>query len=341
MTPLPAQPSDVPWPTDDWPHGTPDPDVDHAEMAAALDSIFAKPVDLGVSLATVVVHRGRVIAERYGPETDADTTLISWSMAKSVTNAIIGLLVGDGRLDIDAPAAVPEFAGTNKAPITVRQLLAMMSGLQFVEDYVDDATSHCLDMLFGRGVDDHAHYAASLPLSHEPGTVWNYSSGTTNIVARIAGDLLGGREGIDEYMRTRLFDRIGMRTASPKYDTAGTFVGSSYVYANALDFARFGLLYLRDGVWDGERILPSGWVDYSRTVVATDPEPPHFGYGAHWWIWPNHSGSIAAHGYEGQYIVAVPDRDLVVVHLGKVPSDVRPPLLADLERVIAAVAPNA
>ena len=127
-----------------------------------------------------------------------------------------------------------------------------------------------------------------------------------------------------------------MTSAEPKFDDAGTFVGSSYVYATARDFAKFGYLFLRDGMWDGTRILPEGWADYSRTQVAVDPDPPHFGYGAQWWIWPDHDGSLACHGYEGQYIVVVPERDLVVVHLGKVPIDVRPPLLVELRRIIDA-----
>jgi len=282
------------------------------------------------------VHRGRVVAEQYGPDTDGDTTLISWSMAKSITQALVGLLVGDGVLDLDAPAAVPEFAGTEKAAITLRDLLAMKPGLEFVEDYVDDSVSHCLEMLFGAGISDHAHYAASLPLIHEPGTVWNYSSGTSNIVARIVGDAVGGQPRMAELMQGRLFDPIGMKSAAPKFDAAGTFVGSSYLYATARDFARFGYLYLRGGVWDGQRILPVGWADYARAEVAIDPDPPHFGYGAHWWIWRDQPGSLAAHGYEGQYIVVVPARDLVLVHLGKVPVDVRPPLLASLRQLIDA-----
>lgn len=335
MTPFPAQ-ADAPWPTKEWPTSELADDVDREAIESSLDAIFSKPEAEGVTLAMALVHRGRLVAERYGPDTDADTTLISWSMAKSVTAAVIGLLVGDGLIDIDAPAPVPEFAGTPKAAITVRHLLAMKSGLEFIEDYVDDSISHCIDMLFGAGINDHAHYAASLPLLHEPGTVWNYSSGTSNILARIAGDALGGQEAMNRYMRTRLLDPIGMASATSKFDAAGTFVGSSYLYATAVDFARFGLLYLRGGTWDGDRLLPDGWADFSRSLVAVDDDPPHFGYGAHWWIWPDQPGSLAAHGYEGQYIVVVPERDLVLVHLGKVPAEQRPPLLASMRAVVDA-----
>jgi CubicO group peptidase (beta-lactamase class C family) len=338
IIPLPPQPNGVPWPTVEWSEAALGTDVDHEAVAGALHDIFSTPPELGVSLATLVVHHGAIVAEQYAPDVDRDTTLISWSMAKSMTQAVIGMLVGDGVLDIDAPADVAEFAGTDKAPITVRNLLAMKSGLEFVEDYVDDAISHCLEMLFGSGMGDHAHYAASQQLLHQPDTVWNYSSGTTNILSRLAGQRAGAttEQAMRAFLHDRLFGPLGMTSAEPKFDPSGTFVGSSYVYATARDFARFGTLYLRDGIWDGVRLLPEGWVDYARTVVAVSDEPPHFGYGAHWWIWRDQPGSVAAHGYEGQYIVVVPERDLVVVHLGKIPADVRAPLFPKLDRLINA-----
>ena len=165
-----------------------------------IDDLFARPD--GITLALVVQQRGDVVAERYGvqpenifqPELEitAESTLTSWSMAKSITHAAVGLLVADGLIDVDAPAAVPEWAGTDKAEITLLQLLEMRSGLRFVEDYVDDGVSHCLEMLFGESGPSHAAYAAALPLDHEPGTVYNYSSGTTNIIARIIGDVVSG-----------------------------------------------------------------------------------------------------------------------------------------------------
>ncbi len=350
---FPEHPDGLEWPTHHWPLGEVEFGVDAGTLRDALELIAATDGEGGVSLATLVIHHGRIVAEQYGPETDAATTLISWSTAKSITQAVFGILVGDGLVDIDARAAVPEFEGTAKAAITVRDLLGMRSGLQFVEDYVDDSVSHCLEMLFGGGKDDHAHYAASQDLIHRPGTVWSYSSGTTNILSRLAGTLVSGaarpgRGGIDEsdeaamrdFLDRRLFRPLGMTSATPRFDAAGTFVGSSYVYATARDFARFGYLYLRDGVWEGTRLLPEGWVGYARTAIAVDEDPPHFGYGAHWWTWPDQPGSVAAHGYEGQYIVVVPDRDLVVVQLGKVPADVRPPLLAQLRRVINAFPVN-
>jgi len=324
-----------------------------SELERLVDELFARPVEEGISLAVVVQHRGVVVAERYGtqpanifqPEIDiaADSTLTSWSMAKSITHALVGLLVGDGRLDVDAPAAVPEWEGTDKAAIRLLDLLEMRSGLRFVEDYVDDEVSHCIAMLYGDSGPSHAAYAAALPLDHEPGTFYNYSSGTTNIIARILGDIVSGgpggdpddrRRAMEQFMADRLFGPVGRSSAIPKFDGAGDFVGSSYVYATARDFAKFGELYRADGVTtDGTRILPAGWTDHARTKAAHDPENG-CDYGRHWWMWPEFPGSLACHGHEGQYVVVDPARDLVVVHLGKTPSEVSPALRGRIRQMV-------
>jgi CubicO group peptidase (beta-lactamase class C family) len=327
-------------------------------VAQLIDDIFERPADEGISLAMIVQQGGDVVAERYGtqPENvfqpaqqiDADTTLISWSMAKSITHAAVGVLVLDGRLDVDAPAPVPEWMGTPKSAITVLDLLEMRSGLRFVEDYVDEGTSHCIEMLFGDSGPSHAAYAAALPLDHEPGTVWNYSSGTSNIVARIVGDIVTGTIGGDpaereravgEFLGRRLFAPTGMSSATPKFDAAGDFVGSSYVYATARDFARFGELYRHDGVTRmgaGDRILPAGWLDHARTTIAVDPETS-MGYGRHWWTWPWFPGSVACHGYQGQFTLVVPARELVMVHLGLTPADVAPLLVRRLIDLVGSL----
>ena len=292
-----------------------------------------------VTLAEVVIHGGEVVHEAYGPDTGPDTTLISWSTGKSVTHALVGIAVRKGLLDVDAPAPVPEWAGDERRAITVRHLLHMTSGLRFVEDYVDDSISHCIDMLFGAGQADVAAYAAALPLDHPPDSVFNYSSGTTNIVSRIVGQAVGGGEaGMRSFMEEELFGPLGMTSADPRFDTAGTFVGSSFLYCTARDFARFGQLYLGDGLWEGRRILPDGWVDFARTP-APAPVDEEFGYGAHWWLWDRHGfpGTFAAHGYEGQYVIVLPEHDAVVVHLGKTDASVRDRLVERLRRVVAAL----
>jgi CubicO group peptidase (beta-lactamase class C family) len=309
--------------------------IDLVEVGQTADALFAADAAHGLSLALVVMQDGQVVFERYGQQPDtlfgpggpvtADTTLVSWSMAKSMTHAAVGILVGEGRLELDASAPVAEWRGTPKEAITLQHLLNMRSGLEFVEDYVDDSLSHCLEMLYGAGKEDMAAYAASQELLHQPGSFWNYSSGTTNIISRIVGDAVDEGEGdrrdsMDAFLQSRLFTPTGMHSAIPKFDPAGTFIGSSYVYATARDFARFGELYRNDGLAeDGTRVLPAGWAAHANTFTTHDTDTG-FDYGAQWWMWPDIAGSLACHGYEGQYTVVLPDRELVVVHLGKCPA---------------------
>jgi CubicO group peptidase (beta-lactamase class C family) len=325
LVPLPSQPEGVPWPTDSWPVAT---TKANAELESLLDEMFDDHERYETTYAAVVVQGGRLVAERYAGALEhwdrpaepvtPQTRLLSWSMAKSMLHALVGLLVGDGVLDVDAPAAVPAWQTDDdpRRTITLEQLLEMRDGLGFLEDYVDGEVSDVIEMLFGEGKDDVAKYATSRPARHEPGTVFNYSSGTSNIVARIVCDALGDRAAFDHYFRQRLTAPIGMHSAEPRFDQAGTFIGSSFVYATALDFARFGLLYLRDGVWDGRRLLPEGWVDHGRLPRSVDPTDGRL-HGAHWWVLDDDLGSFRASGYDGQSILCVPGSDLVVVRLGK------------------------
>ncbi len=294
-----------------------------------VDEMFGDEARYGTTYAVVVVHHGDIVAEQYGgalPHFDGPpepveqfTPLLSWSMAKSILHAAVGVLVGDGRLDVAARAAVPAWAAPDdpRHDITLDQLLAMRDGLDFAEVYTDDRPSNVIEMLFGPGQHDVAAYAASLPLAHAPGTTFNYSSGTSNILARIVGDVVGRGADYEQFLRKAIFDPIGMTTAQPRFDDAGTFIGSSYVYATARDFARFGRLYLRDGVTDdGTRILPEGWVAHGTTARSVDPEDGRL-YGAHWWVVGDDLDSFWAAGYEGQSILVCPPLDLVVVRLGR------------------------
>ena len=289
-----------------------------------------------VTLAQLVMHKGKVVLEAYAPEVTAQTTLISWSMAKSMTHALVGIAQMDGLLNVADCHLFPQWEADDRRNITVQQLLEMRSGLSWVEDYVDGDASDVIEMLFGSGKSDIASYATAQSLAAVPGAEWVYSSGTTNIVTRLLGNALGDTKGshanIERFMRTRLFDVIGMK-AEPKFDAAGTFVGSSYVYATARNFAKFGLLYLHDGVCNGVRILPEGWVDHARKQHEFD-ELTGLGYGAHWWTLPGERNSLVAAGYEGQYIMVIPDRDLVVVRLGKTVAELRNAVVAELREVI-------
>lgn len=333
LPPLPAQPEDVSWPTRDWPTADLPADVDAAALARIVRAFADLPEGDGVTDAVLVVHRGRIVLEHYGPEADAESTLQSWSMAKSMLHALVGMLVLDGRVDPDAPLAAPEWqaAGDPRAAITWRDALRMRPGLAFAEEYEDAGGSDVIEMLWGSGRDDIARFAADKPLLHPPGTHFNYSSGTSNIIARAVGEIVGGGEaGMRAFMRARLFEPLGMTSPLPKFDARGTWKGSSFCFCTARDFARFGLLYLRDGVWAGSRLLPEGWVDDARTPTHhTDEEA----YGSHWWVDHVEPRRFFASGYEGQRILVAPDEDLLAIRLGRTPNERAKVLLRRLHEV--------
>jgi CubicO group peptidase (beta-lactamase class C family) len=302
--------------------------VDSAALGAAIDSAFAETdkAKLKRTRAIVVVHGGRIVAERYAQGITKDTRLVSWSMAKSFTNAMIGILVRQGKLDIRAPAPVGEWSrpGDPRAGITTNMLMRMSSGLEWYEDYTDHPISDVNRMLFLES--DAAAYTARKKLAAAPDTVWSYSSGTTNIVSRIARDAIGNEGEYLAFPYRELFGKIGMESAVFGTDGAGIFVGSSYLYATARDFARFGLLCLHDGVWEGERILPEKWMAYSTTPTKGAPKGE---YGAFFWLNRGSPGNPSdrafpgmpedlyiADGYQGQEIYICPSLDLVAVRLG-------------------------
>lgn len=358
LVPLPPQPAGVPWPTDAWPEADPaELGADGARLDALLDELVSGEPhpDFGLTYAAAVVAGGRLVAERYGrrvvqdlrslgddpPHEDvtADAELLSWSMAKSITSLAVGVAVGDGLLRVDQPVGDPRWAieaGDARAAITWEDLLAMRPGLAWTEQYYDfdaGALPDVVTMLFGEGAPDMAAYAASMPLVTEPGSpeAYTYSSGTTNIVAANLQRVLEvGRPGMERFLRERIFGPIGMRSARPDFDAAGTFIGSSYVWATLRDWARFGLLAIRGGAWDGEALVPDWWMDWSRTGRSRDEEVVH---GAHWWAWDLDETPFGAHGFEGQRVIAFPARDVVVVRLGKMGADDAPALNAHLAAI--------
>lgn len=339
LSALPDQPIGTPWPTKEWPVGAIPSGIDRTRLDSLLDHAFADeaPEDLGETHALVIVQGGRLIHERYWKGFGPDVTCPSWSMAKSMTQALAGFLVEEGRLDIMAPAEVREWQETPDDPrraITLDLLLRMSSGLAFVEDYTPEHPSDVIEMLWGKGKDDVAHFAASFPLAHAPGSFYYYSSGTTNIVSRCVSQAANAfGPDFEAFMRRRLFDPIGMTSPKPKFDKAGTFIGSSFCFSTPRDFARFGLLYLRGGAWEGKQLLSRRWVDYART--PTWQQPTEDGpYGAHWWLGLAGPASFAAIGYDGQYIVAVPDLDMVIVRNGKTPAAMK----ANVKRWLADIA---
>ena len=338
-----SQPRDVPWPTREWPLG---------DSSLAIDQIVDEAFtlrDLDETHAVVVVRGGRVIAERYGGErrffdrpseaVTAATPLISWSMAKSMTHFLVGVLVDAGELDPNERAPVPEWSTPDdpRHAIKLRDLLAMRDGLDYVEDYVDGANSNVIEMLFGAGQGDTAGYTAARPLRHPPDTVFNYSSGTTNVISRIVADVVGYGDHYREFIQSRLFDPIGMSSAVPTFDDAGVFIGSSYVHATARDFAKFGLLYLRGGLWDGRQLLSRAWVDTAQVPLSVDEESGTF-YSWQWWVAGDRFSTYWASGYEGQMIAVSPELDTVIVRLGRTPNEQYGELRAWRDRLLRALA---
>lgn len=273
--------------------------------------------------AILVVQDGRIAAERYAPGFAETTRFPGWSMTKSVFGALVGMLVGEGRLTLKDRELMPAWRHPDpRAAIALEDLLRMRSGLAFSEEYAD-LTSDVIEMLFNR--DDAAAYAASRPMIAPPGTAWSYASGTTNILSAIVRRTVG-EAGYPSWPRRALFGPLGMNGALMEPDASGTFVASSFMLATARDWARFGQLYLQDGVWDGRRLLPEGWVSFSTTPT---PQSPGGIYGAHWWLGlkPELGGGTAAAGrlprdaffavgHEGQVLTVIPSRRLVIVRLG-------------------------
>jgi CubicO group peptidase (beta-lactamase class C family) len=299
-------------------------DVDASALNAGVEALFAEPDPAHPrrTRALVVVHGGRIVAERYAPHFDATMPLIGWSMAKTAINALTGILVQDGTVKLTDKALLPEWQRDEdpRREITLDQLLRMTSGLEFNEDYADES-SDAIQMLFVQG--DNARFAASKPLASAPGTHWHYSGGTSNIIALILRQHFADEKAYLRFPQERLFGPLGMRTAVLEPDSAGTFVGSSFMYASARDWARLGLFFLRDGVWQGRRLLPEGWVAYTVTPTESSPND---GYGAHVWLKLPDSSQLGEPpmpedayymlGYDQQIVAAVPSRDLVIVRLG-------------------------
>lgn len=333
LAPLPPHPVGVPWPTDAWPEAPLPAGIDRPFFQAAVDDLFSTTGRGGTrdTRALLLVHRGRLVFERYAEGFDHESRFQSWSMAKSVTNAFVGLVVGDGLLELDAPAPVEAWSneGDPRREITLRHLLQMRSGLANDDGFgqEDMTTSFVSRLLFGEGAAAPAAYATHVDLVHPVGDTWAYSTGTSTLLADLAGRAVGdGRRDTLAFLDERLFARLGMDSAQPEFAASGEFFGGAFFHANARDWARFGYLYLRDGVWDGERVLPAGWVDFTRT---RSPAANNGVHGAHFWVnrapgpdqWEQLPGApptvFSAEGAMFQMIAIVPTMDLVAVRLGE------------------------
>ena len=306
------------------------PDGAAVETRATLDALIKDPVLAGPGArAIVVVDHGRIAGEYYASGFESNTPLLGWSMTKTVVAGVIGMLIKDGELSLAQTGFWPGSDGREK--IRLKDLLAMSSGLQWNEAYgaVSDVTS----MLYLQP--DMAGFARSPPLAHPPGEEWLYSSGTAVILSRIAQDALaqGAAQTKDlaTFIKARLFNPIGITSAIIEPDEHGTLVGSSYMYATARDWARYGLFLMQDGIWQGEEMLPPGYV----TMMSTPVDASHGQYGmGQTWLWgsdavtpgvnPDAAFGIPADtfwmsGHDGQSVCIIKSRQLVIVRLGLTP----------------------
>jgi CubicO group peptidase (beta-lactamase class C family) len=325
LPPAPLQNRDtIAWPYGDKIADTLPAAIDTTLLKQAIDHAMQAPSKKGkpaYTRAFLVIYDGKIVGERYAPGFDKHSVMIGWSMSKSLTAAVIGVLTKAGKLNPDAPAPVPEWKQTSKEKIILKQLLQQTSGLAYTEDY--GGPSEATDMLFKRG--DMGGFTAMLPLKFQPGTIFNYSSGNANILSRIIRHSVGdARYAAFPYQA--LFHKINMYSLLLEPDASGTYIGSSYSYATARDFARFGLLYYNNGVWNGEQLLPENWVK-ETTKPATANKLQRYGY-QFWlngldekdpgkrWFPDAPADMFFADGYGGQNVFIIPSKKLIVVRLG-------------------------
>ena len=325
--PLAGDPATIAWPDGDllpelpWPAG-----VDKEALAAASEWAFDRPTHgttQQVTLSLIVVHKGQMVLERYAPGVDYLTKTRTWSTAKSIAVTLIGMLVDTGKLALDEPLGLDWLPRARspetdpRAAITLRHVLHMSSGLYPVDNGLEYATGSGLAYWAGASS---IRGARNRALIREPGTNWDYENYDTLLGTLAMKHALGNDQAYLEYPRAALFDKLGMRNTIPGVDRFGDFVMSSQVYTNARDLARFGLLYLNGGLWQGERLLSEAWIEFVRTPAPATADRGNF-YGGQWWLVPDDRTDVPADAYatagnRGQYVVVVPSHDLVIVRRG-------------------------
>jgi CubicO group peptidase (beta-lactamase class C family) len=322
------------------------------QLAREIDDLFTAP-GMGETRAVVLMADGKIAAERYAPGYDKDTRFVSWSMAKTVTGVLIGMLVADGLLALDAPAPVPlwQRPGDPRAEITVRQLLQMRSGLRHTESGEPPYESSEVRMIFLDGRDDMARWAEEQPLEAEPGKQFEYSSNTSVILADIAARVLTAsdkpearRKAVADYLQQRLFAPLGMTSMVPEFDASGTMIGGSLMHATARDWAKFGeMLRLKGRAPGGEQLVPQRWVEAMVT-----PSPARANYGFQIWLnrnlpegqeqplFPDRApGSLfSLIGHVGQYVLVSPEQRVTLVRLGHSNREERKAMLQQAAEVL-------
>ncbi|MBL8909102.1 MAG: serine hydrolase [Archangium sp.] len=332
-------PTRASWPTEDWPVALVDAQAKAKEIKELEDYLFTlvgKDEDRE-GLRTeglVIIKSGKLVYERYGKGFDATKRHLSWSVAKSISSALVGIAVKEGVLTLDDSICnhLPEFAGRPVCGITVKDTITFATGLGWQEEYEDEVyqVSSVIAMLFGSGHRDQLGFILNEKLVAAPGERWSYSTGDAQVASAVAKRALSRKHGNDAFWKV-LFDKIGMSRTVFEEDSKGTPMGGSMVYATPRDFAKFGWLFINDGCWNGERLLPEGWVASSTTpskpfIESTKKGEPS---GYSWWLnrelttrelpypWKNSPhDAYGAIGHWGQYIMVVPSAELVVVRTG-------------------------
>ncbi|MEL6112702.1 MAG: serine hydrolase [Pseudomonadota bacterium] len=304
----------------------PHPGVDYQRMESTFTDAAAD--ESAGHRALLVAVDGKLVGEWYAEGFDETTPFLSWSMAKGVTATLIGAAVRDGLLSLDQPIGLAQWQEDDRRALTWNHLLHMQSGLEFDENYAA-AKSDVNRMLFSAA--NAGSVAAASPLAHPADSHWAYSSGTTNILAMALGARIASTDRtLTGYANDVLFKPLGITDATMERDAVGNFIGSSYLYTSARSWARLGQLYLNDGTWQGTRLLPAGWTDYVATPTAQSDHQ----YGAHFWL--NREGkpdpatgakrkrffpglpeeAYFFSGHDGQYVIMIPDKKMVIVRLG-------------------------
>ncbi len=331
----PASPGAMEWPEGDVIVSKRLPEyVDRFALQAAADWAFDRETHghpSQITLSLLVVHKGDILLERYAPGVDYRTRTRTWSTAKSIASTLIGIAVGKGLLALDDPLPWDEWAPKKRyvpegfdagaadprRRITLRHVLNMSSGLYPVDNELCRVIGSCLSYFAGASS---ALGAVDRGVVAEPGTVWDYENYDTLLGVLALKTALGDEGAYLAFPRRELFDKIGMRSTLPGVDRFGDFVLSSQVYTNARDLARLGMLYLNDGVWNGERILPSEWIEFVRTPAPSTAGTGNY-YGGQWWLPPDDRTDVPQDAYttagnRGQYTIVVPSHDLVIVRRG-------------------------
>lgn len=321
----PGDPATTPWPDGDLVKEEPlAAGIDRAALGAASDWAFDRESKEQDTLSLLILHRGEIIHERYADGVDMNTRTRTWSTAKSIAVTLVGMLVEQGKMSLDEPLGLewlPQVAADESDPrdeITLRHVLQMSSGLYPVDSFgMEYAIGSGLAYWAGASS---AEGAVRRGLIREPGTFWDYENYDTLLAVYAMKNALGGQDAYHRFPREALLDPIGMRNTLVSTDRFGDFIFSSQVYTNARDLARFGLLYLNNGAWNGRRLISEEWIEFVRTPAPATAESGNF-YGGQWWLVPDDRNDVPADAYatagnRGQYVIVVPSHDVVIVRRG-------------------------